>query len=334
MLRNYSRGWSGCSIWWRDICNLYWGDNGNGMRKDFFRKLGSGNDTSFWHDIWACEESFKSKFPRLFRLSSQKNCKVSDMGSWGSLGWVWNLQWVREVSSRNRDLLDLLLAIIGNCKPSCAGTDSWHWRFATNGIYNTSISYNNFWKGNQAAGPTPSQVQPTFKRLWTSWSPRKTIPCAWRLLKNRLPTMDNLARRGVVMTSTSCPLCMEYDECPEHLFFKCKISSSIWDAVKSWLSINMVMHINPSIHFLQFSEALGRKKLRKVAFFIWVGSVWSLWNLRNDVLFNNGSVAIDKVISILKIRLWHWICCREISMNSLNISSWLGDPWRCLEIIA
>lgn len=65
MMGNYKE-WSNCSIWWRDICKLYWGLNGNGMKSDFIRILGRGEGTWFCNDIWVCEENLKAKFPRLF----------------------------------------------------------------------------------------------------------------------------------------------------------------------------------------------------------------------------------------------------------------------------
>lgn len=89
------KGWSSSSIWWRDICKLFLGSNGDGMCRDFTRHLGEENNTSFWHDIWACEMSLKDKFPRLFLLSNQKNCRISEMGSWGNSSWEWDFQWCR-----------------------------------------------------------------------------------------------------------------------------------------------------------------------------------------------------------------------------------------------
>lgn len=62
------------SIWWRDICRLFWGVGGVGLRGDFSRELGDGRDTVFWDDLWVDGECLKEKFPRLFRLSRQKKC--------------------------------------------------------------------------------------------------------------------------------------------------------------------------------------------------------------------------------------------------------------------
>lgn len=54
------RGLARFSLWWRDLCRLFWGSNGDGLRTDFSRKLGKGNDTIFLHDLWVNGGDFKT----------------------------------------------------------------------------------------------------------------------------------------------------------------------------------------------------------------------------------------------------------------------------------
>lgn len=60
------------SSWWLNICNLYWGSTGVGLCREFNRVVDNGERTKIWGDCWIGEESFKIKFSRLFRISSQK----------------------------------------------------------------------------------------------------------------------------------------------------------------------------------------------------------------------------------------------------------------------
>lgn len=39
--------WSG---WWLDICNLYWGPNGDGIYREFNREVDNGEGTKFYGD--------------------------------------------------------------------------------------------------------------------------------------------------------------------------------------------------------------------------------------------------------------------------------------------
>ncbi|GKE61909.1 hypothetical protein Tco_1512276, partial [Tanacetum coccineum] len=42
------------------------------------RKLGNGENTLFWEDIWLGDSSLKTKFPRLFALESCKGISVAE----------------------------------------------------------------------------------------------------------------------------------------------------------------------------------------------------------------------------------------------------------------
>lgn len=50
LLRGRVRGGGVMSGWWFEICKIYWGIKGEGMRKDFVRIVGKGNNTRFWAD--------------------------------------------------------------------------------------------------------------------------------------------------------------------------------------------------------------------------------------------------------------------------------------------
>lgn len=94
-----------------------------GIKGFLWKKLGKGDGTFFWGDLWVGERCLKDLFPRLYRLSCHKESRVSEMGSWVEGVWKWDLQWSRVLSSRNIDLLENLLALIGRCSPSSAGDD-------------------------------------------------------------------------------------------------------------------------------------------------------------------------------------------------------------------
>lgn len=222
------KGRAKASCWWIDICRLYWGSNADGLRRDFTKRLGNGADTNFWHDRWIGNETLCTQFPRLFRLSSQKHCMISEMGFWLNSKWEWDLRWTRTIANRLEAQLQHLLSIIGPISVSAAGTDTWHWSPAKNGVYTTAAAYDFLRRRSPVSVPQPNSLRLTFKRLWSTWSPRKTIPCAWKLFNGRLSTLVNLSRRGVQLNSTLCPLCKEIDESEEHLFFRCKSSSQIW----------------------------------------------------------------------------------------------------------
>jgi hypothetical protein len=58
------------SVWWRNICLL---DKDVGLfANDVYKVMGNGNDTSFWIDVWAGNQSLATRFPRLFSILLQQ----------------------------------------------------------------------------------------------------------------------------------------------------------------------------------------------------------------------------------------------------------------------
>lgn len=75
------------SGWWRDICELYAGGEGVGLESEFVKKVRKGDRTLFWLDKWIGGSPLFESFNRLYRLSLQQACKISEMGSWEEREW-------------------------------------------------------------------------------------------------------------------------------------------------------------------------------------------------------------------------------------------------------
>jgi len=54
-----------------------WGRNFGGFLE---WALGNGNKILFWHDVWMGYEALKSRFPRLFYLSNNKDAFLDSFG--------------------------------------------------------------------------------------------------------------------------------------------------------------------------------------------------------------------------------------------------------------
>ena len=80
----------------------------------------------------------------------------------------------------------------------------------------------------------------------------------WRLLRNILPTKDNLVRRRVLQPTDN--MCVEgcgYSETVDHLFLGCGIFGDIWLLVWQWLGIYYVSSGVLRDHFVQFTRKAG-----------------------------------------------------------------------------
>ncbi|KAL8513079.1 hypothetical protein ACS0TY_019311 [Phlomoides rotata] len=148
---------------------------------------------------------------------------------------------------------------------------------------------------------TSKEEEQAYKKLWKNWAIKKATITAWRIIKERVATKDNLTRRGSNFSplEKACTLCNKEEESTRHIFFKCEVTSLIWGKLINWLGVTMVLHEKPMVHFLQFCECLEKDDRAKVAATIWIGTTWSIWNLRNNVIFNKTKYNIEKEINCI-----------------------------------
>ncbi|KAL8527231.1 hypothetical protein ACS0TY_005202 [Phlomoides rotata] len=74
------RGSGQWSSWWRDVVRNTMEEKGMWFKDRLERVIGDGKNTLFWEDNWVGGEVLRAKFPRLFRLSRDKDGSVGDMG--------------------------------------------------------------------------------------------------------------------------------------------------------------------------------------------------------------------------------------------------------------
>ncbi|PWA77400.1 hypothetical protein CTI12_AA222640 [Artemisia annua] len=58
------------------------------------RRVNSGTSTKFWHDTWISNTSLRNQFPRLYRLTTNKDILIRDCWNQG-----WNFSWSRNINS-------------------------------------------------------------------------------------------------------------------------------------------------------------------------------------------------------------------------------------------
>jgi len=114
------------------------------------------------------------------------------------------------------------------------------------------------------------------KLIWHSQVPLKVSILAWRLLRNRLPTKNNLMNRGIIyVENTFCTAGCGQVETAKHLFLHCDSFGSLWQQVRFWLGVSGVDHQSLGANFLQFSNYLGGSRTRRSFLHLtWLLCVW------------------------------------------------------------
>ncbi|GAU46562.1 hypothetical protein TSUD_190870 [Trifolium subterraneum] len=100
--------------------------------------------------------------------------------------------------------------------------------------------------------------------IWHKKVPLKVSICAWRLLRDRLPTKANLVYRGIISPKVHfCVSGCGGIKSAQHLFFTCGTFGSLCWVVRHWIGFSSVDHQNPPGHFLHFVGALGERRARR-----------------------------------------------------------------------
>lgn len=95
-------------------------------------------------------------------------------------------------------------------------------------------------------------------KVWHHHVPSKVSVFLWRLLRDRLPTKNNLVRRRVLqLTNIMCVAGCGCSETAEHLFLGCNIFCSIWNMRWQWLGITFVSSGAISAYFTHFIHLAG-----------------------------------------------------------------------------
>ena len=110
------------------------------------------------------------------------------------------------------------------------------WMVDSSGAYTVNSAYKHLMETYY------TDIEGGWKLLWNNLLPSKIKSFTWCVVRNRVLTKDNLARRGVLKSIDSvCIGCKEVEESVNHLFFECTYSSK-WSACFHWLGLHFVTH--------------------------------------------------------------------------------------------
>ena len=156
----------------------------------------------------------------------------------------------------------------------------------------------------------------------------------WRLIRNKLPTKDNLVRRnGIIHVNDNvCVADCGSLEMAHHLFMGCAVSDSVWYHVQVWLGIDFAAPNTLRNHFVQFTYMAGMPRSSHMFFkVIFLACVWAIWKDRNNCVFN--SMTFDHLALIEKVKLnsFLWLKSNQVSFV-YNFHDWWKHPLLCMGV--
>ncbi|GLT46734.1 hypothetical protein SLA2020_204700 [Shorea laevis] len=182
------------------------------------------------------------------------------MGEWNNGDWSWVWRWRRGLFAWETDMLQVLQYSLANHTPKLGKDDHWIWRHDLKGCYTVASAY------KLLSSFQCSKDSKRFRLLWNTTVPLKVAAFAWKALQGRIPTVDNLTKRGLRkdMGDGLCALCGVAPETAQHLLFKCKMAWGIWTACYEWWGIQLASQEHGWIHLEQHEGLFQRKNIRKI----------------------------------------------------------------------
>nr|GEX67182.1 hypothetical protein [Tanacetum cinerariifolium] len=112
-------------LWACVIGSIYGHDGGVGLLSLCTRKLGNGESTRFWEDIWCGTNPLRLKFPRIYLLETDRNCLIANRISLLPSDWS-SVPRHRPRGGVESSQFDALNYVIGNVILT-ENYDSWQW---------------------------------------------------------------------------------------------------------------------------------------------------------------------------------------------------------------
>nr|GEZ26924.1 RNA-directed DNA polymerase, eukaryota [Tanacetum cinerariifolium] len=227
------------------------------LQEKYKKKVGNGENTSFWDENWLGDDNLKSIYPRLYALEEQKSISVAVKLQHPSLVHSFRGLPRGGVEEVQLDSLHSRTSVV--ILPNTA--DRWVWSLDASGSFLVKFARNFIDDIFLPKVEVPTR--------WVKVIPIKVNIFTWRVYLDKIPTRLNLSTRGIDIPSILCPICNSSVEFTSHVFFSCslawhliskisrgwEIDDTIINNYGDWL--NWLINIRLPTHQKTFLEGIG-----------------------------------------------------------------------------
>ncbi|GJW73910.1 RNA-directed DNA polymerase, eukaryota, reverse transcriptase zinc-binding domain protein [Tanacetum coccineum] len=276
-------------------------------------KLGNGDKTAFWEDIWIGHIVLKDLYPRIYALETCKFVKVGTKLTQSSLDFSFRRKPRGGIEQEQYEALLVQVQDV-NLVPV---SDRWKWSLENSGDFSVA----------SVRKMLDDKMLPdvTTKTRWIKLVPIKVNVHAWKVKIDSLPTRFNISRRGMDIESITCSICDNEVESSSHLFFKCNMVRDIIRKITRWWDItyieadsyedwlNWLVNLRLSSNYKQALEG--------VFYVMW----WHVWQYRNKYIFEAVSSPKAMIFEDIVSRSFYW--CHNRCKASFSWNDWLKNPY-------
>ncbi|XP_057954196.1 uncharacterized protein LOC131148498 [Malania oleifera] len=135
------------------------------------------------------------------------------------------------------------------------------------------------------------------REVWYCGSPPKHAFCLWLGVKGKLLTCDRMMGEDIDQV---CVFYKAKNETLDHLFFRCKVTAEVWNAIRRWLGIKRQMPtIKVAVKWLH-KEAKGKGMVAASKKNGLAATVYFIWHFRNRCKFENHGFSSSELISVIQ----------------------------------
>ena len=147
-------------------------------------------------------------------------------------------------------------------------------------------------------------------KAWMKLAPPKVEFFLWLALLGKLNTKVMLWKKGILQANQlSCPLCVVQIEVEslDHLLMHCPISWSIWQTIAKELGKAITRPATFKAHFEQWLSIKWKNtSMRKIWCATFFAVAWSIWLMRNEVIFQQKQVDVEMLCNLIRWRVSYW----------------------------
>ncbi|GKD03186.1 RNA-directed DNA polymerase, eukaryota [Tanacetum coccineum] len=277
-------------------------------------KLGNGDKTAFWEDIWIGHIVLKDLYPRIYALETCKFVKVGTKLTQSSLDFSFRRKPRGGIEQEQYEALLVQVQDV-NLVPV---SDRWKWSLENSGDFSFP----------SVRKMLDDKMLPdvTTKTRWIKLVPIKVNVHAWKVKIDSLPTRFNISRRGMDIESITCSICDNEVESSSHLFFKCNMVRDIIRKITRWWDItyieadsyedwlNWLVNLRLSSNYKQALEG--------VFYVMW----WHVWQYRNKYIFEAVSSPKAMIFEDIVLDLPEELDGVHDTFHMSNLKKCLADP--------
>jgi hypothetical protein len=148
---------------------------------------------SVWHDMWCGDRPLKEVFLELYSIVSVKDASMVDYLELSSYSHKWNLSFIRASHDWKVYFFTSFFNLLYSIRFRWGGEDKFRWAPSKRGMFNVRSLYN-------VLVPHDS-TRLTWNSIWQNKTSLKMAFFYWKCALGKIPTMDNLRKRHVMVVN-------------------------------------------------------------------------------------------------------------------------------------